>query len=91
MVTTYNEKDIKSFGKYVKEAIEADGVEKFNIDRIFKSWLYHSDKARFEVKDLVSFGNELSKRIKEGDKKPDPSGEYLVSDSDMANWLYKEH
>jgi len=38
------------------------------------------------MKDIVSFGNYITKLIKEGKKEVGPNGEYDVSHADIENW-----
>ncbi len=91
MVISYNEKDLLSFGEYVQQAVMHDGLELVHLPIIFKCWLYHKDKARFEIKDLVSFTNHMLKRVESGNKKPLQNGEYFVSDADISEWIYGQN
>lgn len=88
MVTTYNEKDLLSFAEFVKRGIELDGLENANINNQFKQWLYATDKARFTVGDLVSFGNHMMERVASGEQKQEPDGTFAVCDANIGNWIH---
>jgi hypothetical protein len=89
MVTTYNEKDLLSFARFVKEGMILDGYNTPSVEIQFKQWLYTTDKARFTVADLVSFGNTMMDRVQAGVKLPNPAGKLEIWDADIANWIHK--
>jgi len=45
-----------------------------------------SDKDKPNTKQLIAFANHMMKQIKTGDKQPDPSGDFEVTDADLNNW-----
>ena len=42
-----------------------------------------------ETKELVEFANYMMKKVKSGEKKADPSGDFEVTDADLSNWKYE--
>ena len=50
------------------------------------SFMNLNDNDQPNTKQLVAFANHMMKQIKTGDKKPDPSGDFEVTDADLKNW-----